>query len=320
MAATILGNLGTEDLTVLGGPVTISTGLTVTTLPNVSPVVIDVTGIDVDSYWHLDSGKITPENLLYKVGLGAVDAGNTTTDYFLLLNSTTNEVKKVIGSTMCLASHTQAWSTLTATPTTLAGYGITDAAALVHTHSYQTLDADLTAIAALSVNGFLKKTAGTWGMDTNSYEVALGNPAGNGYILSSDTNGARSWIANNHTGVYEPVLGNPGVDGYVLSSDMAGNRSWVAQAGGGGSGMAIHANEYHSTLDNTALSGTLTWGGVQLTTTFTKLNYLTSATGTTGTNTTNIVFSTSPALTTPNIGAATGTSLTVTGDVIAYSA
>jgi len=84
--------------------------------------------------------------------------------------------------------------------------------------------------------------------------------------------------------------------------------------------MAIHANEYHSTLDNTALSGTLTWGGVQLTTTFTKLNYLTSATGTTGTNTTNIVFSTSPALTTPNIGAATGTSLTVTGDVIAYSA
>ena len=40
---------------------------------------------------------------------------------------------------------------------------------------------------------------------------------------------------------------------------------------------------------------------VALTTTSTKLNYLTSASGTTGTNTTSIVFSTSPALTTPTI-------------------
>lgn len=32
-------------------------------------------------------------------------------------------------------SHTQAWATITATPTTLAGYGITDAAAAVHTHT-----------------------------------------------------------------------------------------------------------------------------------------------------------------------------------------
>ena len=31
---------------------------------------------------------------------------------------------------------------------------------------------------------------------THSYEPALGNPAGNGYILSSTTLGARSWIAN----------------------------------------------------------------------------------------------------------------------------
>lgn len=32
-------------------------------------------------------------------------------------------------------AHTQAWSTITTTPTTLAGYGITDAAALAHTHT-----------------------------------------------------------------------------------------------------------------------------------------------------------------------------------------
>lgn len=47
-------------------------------------------------------------------------------------------------------------------PTTLSGFGITDA---------QPLDADLTAIAAISgTSGLLKKTAvDTWGLDTNTY-------------------------------------------------------------------------------------------------------------------------------------------------------
>lgn len=50
-------------------------------------------------------------------------------------------------------AHTQAWSTITSTPTTLSGYGITDA---------QTLDADLTALAGLSTSGILARTgAGT---------------------------------------------------------------------------------------------------------------------------------------------------------------
>ena len=46
-------------------------------------------------------------------------------------------------------------------PTTLAGYGITDA---------QALDAGLTAIAALTgANGIVKKTAGVWALDTTTY-------------------------------------------------------------------------------------------------------------------------------------------------------
>lgn len=50
-------------------------------------------------------------------------------------------------------AHTQAWSTITSTPTTLAGYGITNA---------QPLDADLTAIAGLTAAGFVARTgAGT---------------------------------------------------------------------------------------------------------------------------------------------------------------
>ena len=50
-------------------------------------------------------------------------------------------------------AHTQAWSTITTTPTTLAGYGITDA---------QGLDSDLTALAGLSTTGLVARTgAGT---------------------------------------------------------------------------------------------------------------------------------------------------------------
>ena len=45
-------------------------------------------------------------------------------------------------ATFAPAVHTQAWSTIIGTPITLAGYGITDAASLIHTHSllYKPLD------------------------------------------------------------------------------------------------------------------------------------------------------------------------------------
>lgn len=46
-------------------------------------------------------------------------------------------------------AHNQAWSTITSTPTTLSGYGITDA---------QGLDSDLTALAGLSTTGLVART------------------------------------------------------------------------------------------------------------------------------------------------------------------
>lgn len=60
------------------------------------------------------------------------------------------------------SAHTHPWSDITSRPTTLAGYGITDA---------QSLDQDLVAIAALSgTSGLLRKTAAnTWSLDTNTY-------------------------------------------------------------------------------------------------------------------------------------------------------
>lgn len=52
-----------------------------------------------------------------------------------------------------------------------------------------------------------------------------------------------------------------------------------------------------------------TLGATSVTSTGTQLNYLNAATGTTGTTTTNLVFSTSPVLTTPTLGVASATSL-----------
>jgi hypothetical protein len=56
------------------------------------------------------------------------------------------------------------WSAISGKPTTLVGYGITDAAPLIHNH------------------------AGT-------YEPVLGNPIVSGYVLTSTTSGTRSWTA-----------------------------------------------------------------------------------------------------------------------------
>jgi hypothetical protein len=49
----------------------------------------------------------------------------------------------------------------------------------------------------------------------------------NGKTLSYDNN-SYSLASHNHSGVYEPVLGNPAANGYLLSSTTAGARSWVA--------------------------------------------------------------------------------------------
>lgn len=69
------------------------------------------------------------------------------------------------------------------------------------------------------------------------------------------------------------------------------------------------------TLTNKTLTSPKLNENVAVTTTATKLNYLTSATGTTGTASTNIVFSTSPVLTTPNIGVATATSVSTSAAI-----
>jgi hypothetical protein len=89
-------------------------------------------------------------------------------------------------------------------PTTLAGYGITDA---------QPLDSDLTAIAALTADGLLRKTSGTWGMDSSAYLTSVN--------LATNVTGTLP-AANGGTG-----LTSPGTLGNVLTSNGS---AWVSSA------------------------------------------------------------------------------------------
>ena len=88
-------------------------------------------------------------------------------------------------------------------PTTLAGYGITDA---------QALDADLTAIAALAgTSGFLKKTAAnTWALDTSTFLTANQTITLSGDATGSGTTAITVTLANSGVaaGTYNSVTVN----------------------------------------------------------------------------------------------------------------
>lgn len=90
-----------------------------------------------------------------------------TTGYATLANwqellAPTGSVSSVFGRSGAVTAQANdyTFAQIGSIPTTLGGYGITDA---------QPLDADLTAISALSADGLLRKTSGVWGMDSVVY-------------------------------------------------------------------------------------------------------------------------------------------------------
>lgn len=103
------------------------------------------------------------------------------------------------------------WTKITSgKPTTLAGYGITDAASSTHNHTgvYQPLDADLTAIGALAgTSGILKKTAAdTWTLDTSTYITANQTITVSGDVTGSGSTSISTTLASVGTpGTYTSV-------------------------------------------------------------------------------------------------------------------
>jgi len=98
----------------------------------------------------------------------------------LALNNSASFVEFTAGT-----SSSVAWSGVTGTPTTLAGYGITNA---------QPLDADLTSISELTGTGFLKRTGvNTYALDTTNYlPLSGGTVSGSITATSFVKNGATS--------------------------------------------------------------------------------------------------------------------------------
>ena len=124
----------------------------------------------------------------------------STGDYSLLKWNGTKFVTE-LRATFPPASHNQAWSTITSTPTTLSGYGITDA---------QPVDSDLTSIAALSTSAYGR------GLLTHASLASLASA-----LSSLPADHSFTW------GVGEMVIGASGLstDGAVAAGSFSGDGS-----------------------------------------------------------------------------------------------
>lgn len=191
---------------------------------------------------------------------------------------------------------------------------------LVHTRSYMQLtNAALTSIATAATSGvsvgheiYIENATGNSVTIINNY----GSPGVNQGVFITSTgqdvtlvngaiiivlwNGTEWHLVDMVAGSFSGVL--PIANGGTNSS-TALNNNRVMQSSGG------KIQEAAAITTSRALVSDTNGIPVAATTTTTQVNYLSGATGTTGTTTTNLVFSTSPTLVTPTLGAATATSI-----------
>lgn len=181
-AGKVIGWNGSGDL----GPITVSTAFS------------DLTGKPTTLAGYGISDSIT-----------AALAAST---YEPIITTGSLALSKLATNPLARANHTgtQAWSTITSTPTTLSGYGITDAESpltfstgLTRIGNTITVDAAqaITRLTALGINGFVKTSGGngTLSIDTSTYEptittgsLALSKLATNPLARSNHT-GTQAW-------------------------------------------------------------------------------------------------------------------------------
>lgn len=119
------------------------------------------------------------------------------------------------------AIHTHAFSTLTGRPTTLAGYGITDAAAASHTHAFSTLTGKPTTLAGYGI---------TDGVTSAALTAALAGKADldiNGKVASSQLPESLSGGLV-YKGTWDPASNTPPV------GDVTGEAGWYYICSGDG--------------------------------------------------------------------------------------
>jgi hypothetical protein len=144
-------------------------------------------------------------------------------------------------------------------------------------------------------------------------ELALG--ADGTYLKSNGASAAPTWASVAGTGTVTSVAMTVPT-GLTISGSPVTTTGTLAVALDTGYVIPLQSTlDAKAPLASPTFTGTVTiptpftLGAVSVTSTGTQLNYLSAATGTTGTTSTNIVFSTSPTLVTPVLGVATATSI-----------
>ncbi len=196
----------------------------------------------------------------------------------------TSPVTTVFGRTgnITAATGDYTFDQIADTPTTRAGYGITDA---------QPLDDDLTAIAALSGTGWLKRTgANTWDVGGIAQSDVTGLTASlaglvptsrtiNGHDLSANLtlSAADVGAATAAQGALADSAVQPGDLGSMASEDDAPNNgTYYARRNNGWSALGSAANFNVGTSGGTVplLNGANTWSGLQTFSALTQPNII----------------------------------------------
>ena len=167
--------------------------------------------------------------------LGGLDGGEatyyghvTSAEKTVLGNTSgTNSGDNAANSTYTIGSATQAWDTDLDTYA-----GITPSANVQSFLGAATYAAMLELLNLEAGTDFYSTSA----TDTliSAKEDSLGNPGTNDYVLASQTDGTRSWVAPGGSGTPEgtAVLSTGVTEGYVLQADGDNSSSWVALGAG----------------------------------------------------------------------------------------